>query len=91
MIGAAPHGFQIRVADLMQARKERISRELQRVEKLSVELFLAEVSLHREEGRGDEADRLLALLNEGQPIRVSTDRALLIRMKDGQLFLDLQP
>jgi hypothetical protein len=90
MIGAAPHGFQVRVADLMQARKERISRELQRVEKLSVELFLTEVAMHREEGRPETADRLLAILNEGQPIRISTDRGIVIRLRDGQMFLDLE-
>lgn len=91
MVNAAPYGFQARVADLMEARKERISRELAAVEKLSVECLLAEIELHRAEGRDEAADSLLKAFTEGQPIHISTDRAIVVRMKDGQLFLDLQP
>lgn len=90
MVASAPHGFQTRVAELMNARKERISRELGSVEKLSVELVLAEVALHRAEGRPEHADRLLAALNEGEPVHLQTSGALVIRLRDGQMFLDLE-
>jgi hypothetical protein len=86
----APYGFQARVASVIRARKERVSREIQRAADLTLRVFLAEIQLHREEGRGTEADRLLAALNEGQPIRLSTDRGIVIRLRDGQMFLDLE-
>lgn len=91
MSNGAVQGFHSRVATLMDYRRERISRELGCVEKLSVELLLAVVALHREEDRPITADRLLALINEGQPIRLRTNGAVVIRLSDGQLFLDLQP
>lgn len=90
MVTAAPRGFQQGVADLMQARKERVSREIGAVEKLSLELVLAEVALHRAEGRPEHADRLLAAINEGEPLHFQTAGALVIRLRDGQMFLDLE-
>ena len=90
LVNLAPYGFQARVATVIRARSERVSREIQRAADLTLRVFLAEIQLHREEGRAEAADRLLAALNEGQPIRLSTDRALLIRMKDGQMFMDFQ-
>jgi hypothetical protein len=90
MVSAAPRGFQQGVADLMDARKERISRELGEVQELSVRLVLAEVALHHAEGRPEHASRLIAALNEGEPVRLQTSGALVIRMRDGQMFLDLE-
>lgn len=90
MVNNAPLGFQRRVADLMDWREQRPTREVTGVEKLSVELLLAEVELHRVEGRSAEAESLLALVNEGQAIHLSTDRAVVIRMKDGQMLLDFE-
>lgn len=89
MVAEAPRGFQQGVAVLMEARKERISRELGGVKELSIELLLAEVALHRAEGRPEHADRLLAALNEGEPVHLQTSGALVIRLRDGQMFLDL--
>lgn len=83
-------GFNSDVAGRMNWRRERISREIQGVEKLSVSLLLAEIECHRAEGRDAIADRLVAAITEGQPVKIRTDRALVIRMSDGQLFLDLQ-
>lgn len=77
------------IADRMGWRRERISRELQGTEKLSLDLFLASLELHREEGRSDVAHRLMAVINSGQPV-LSSNGAVVIRMSDGQLFLDLQ-
>ncbi len=86
---AAP-GFNSEVASRMNWRRERISRELADVEKLSVALFLAAVEIHREQGRGEVADRLLASLNAGQPVKLKTAGAVVIRLADGQMFLDLE-
>lgn len=53
------HGFRSRVADLMGWRRERISREQNGAEKLSVELILAAAAQHDAEGHPEEADLLL--------------------------------
>jgi hypothetical protein len=81
----APKGFLKRVADLMEWRKQRPTREHSGVEKYSVELLLAEIALHRAEGRTEDADRLLGLVNAGQTIRLSAEGAAIIRMRDGQM------
>ena len=86
----ATHGFNADLAAAMLWRRERISREIQGVEKLSVALFLAEVQGHREAGRDAVADRLVSIINNGQPMTIRTDRAVVIRISDGQMFLDLQ-
>lgn len=83
-------GSQSEVASRMEWRRERVSREIQGVEKLSVALFLAAIAIHRQEGRGETADRLLSAINEGQPVKLKTNGAVVIRMADGQMFLDLQ-
>lgn len=83
MVNTAPTGFQQKVADLMEWRKERISREKQGTEKLSVELLLAEIELHREQGRDAEADALIAALTADQPRRTPV-----IRLRDGQYLLE---
>jgi hypothetical protein len=85
MVNGAPWGFQERVSSLMDWRHQRVTREVTGVEKLSVELLLAEIALHRVEGRAEEADRLLGLVNAGQTIRMSADGAAIIRMRDGQM------
>lgn len=72
MRDGAPHGFQQRLAVVLDIRKERISRELQSVEKLSVELVLAEIALHREEGRREQAEQILAAFNDA--LGASIDR-----------------
>lgn len=79
---AAPAGFQGRVAKVMGWRKERPSREHTGVEKLSVDLVLAEVAMHEEEGRPDEATKILATFQRKQtPV---------IRLRDGQYLLEFE-
>lgn len=90
MIEGGPYGFQTGVAELLDIRKERVSKQLQRVENLTVELFLAEVALHRFEGRDETADRLLAALTAGQPIQMRTKGAVVIRLSDGQIALNFE-
>jgi hypothetical protein len=89
MVNGAPSGFAHRLTDAMGERKEWRSRQVGRDgEKLSVSLLLAEVNLHRAEGRAEQADALLAILTEGEPLRLPAASAVLIRLRDGQLFFD---
>jgi hypothetical protein len=82
LVKTAPHGFQCRVASVMGWRKERPTREKSGVEKLSVELVLAEVAMHEEEGRPDDATRVLAAFQRKQtPV---------IRLRDGQYLLEFE-
>lgn len=90
MIQLAPVGFQKRVADGMRWRKQRPTRGVTGVEKLSVPLFLAELELHREEGRTEAASELVGIVAEGQTIRLAADHGASIRMSGGQLLLDLE-
>jgi hypothetical protein len=63
-------------------RKERPTREKSGVEKLSVELVFAEVAMHEEEGRPDDATRVLAAFQRKQtPV---------IRLRDGQYLLEFE-
>lgn len=86
----APAGSQSDVARCMEWRRERVSREIHGVSELSLALVLGEIALHRFHGRHETADRLLSAINEGQPIKLKTSGAVVIRMADGQMFLDLQ-
>lgn len=82
LVTSAPHGFQVRVAAVMGWRKERPTREKSGVEKLSVELVFAEVAMHEEEGRPDDATRVLAAFQRKQtPV---------IRLRDGQYLLEFE-
>ena len=66
----APHGFNSDIAARMGWRKERVSRELSGVEKLSVELLLAAIEAHARAGRRDMADRIIRSLLVGQTVRL---------------------
>jgi hypothetical protein len=86
--GTRERGFLARLAMEMKWRPERTSRELARVEKLSVALLVAAAELHRQEGRASEADSILAALSGSAPHAVRTKGGIVIRIVDGQMQLD---
>lgn len=81
--GASIYGFGQRVADAMGFRKERVSREQNGSDRLTVELVLAEAELHEREGRPDSAARILSTFQRRL--------APVVRLRDGQWLLDLEP
>lgn len=82
VLDAALYGFNQRVASLMEWRKERLSREQNGSDRLTVELVLAEALAHEEEGRPQSAAKILEAFQRKQtPV---------IRLRDGQYLLEFE-
>lgn len=82
VLDGAVYGFGQRIANLMDWRKERLSREHNGSDRLTVELVLAEAVAHEEQGRPETAAKILAAFQRKQtPV---------IRLRDGQYLLEFE-
>jgi biotin synthase-related radical SAM superfamily protein len=61
LIQHLPHGTKLVIAEILGSRKERISRELQGVEKLSEELVDVAIEILRLEGEREISERICSL------------------------------
>lgn len=82
IFGGASHGFQQRVCDAMDWRKERHSSEQNGHDRLTVETVFADVLVHEADGNPDKACQILAAFQ--RPL------SPVIRLRDGQYLLEFE-
>lgn len=86
----APRGLATDLAEAMEWRAERRSRELGAVEKLSIEDYIGEIGIHIIDGRQEAVDVLVGALLEGiRTSEIPIEPGSVIRAfgRNGQLFL----
>ena len=90
-----PHGCRQVIADILDTRPERISRELSHEDdpkaKLSLSVLAVALEILRLEGKGSVADEIIGIRDAGQPLAIVVDvaRLAITREPDGSVHVEI--